>query len=74
MSYPLDHEKWTRLRRAMAENDLDAVIVRAPDNILYLTNYWTMKGYEIAVFPREGEPTLCRPRAAIARSAAHRLE
>jgi Xaa-Pro aminopeptidase len=59
MSYPLDREKWTRLRSAMAEKDLDAVIVRAPDNILYLTNYWTMKGYEIVVFPREGEPTLC---------------
>ncbi len=58
MPYPLDHEKWTRLRRAMSEKDLDAVIVRAPDNILYLTNYWTMKGYEIVVFPREGEPTL----------------
>jgi Xaa-Pro aminopeptidase len=33
-------------------------VVRAPDNVLYLTNYWTMKGYDLAIFPREGEPTL----------------
>ena len=39
-------------------NDLDAVVVRAPDNVLYLTNYWTMKGYDLAIFPREGDPTL----------------
>jgi Xaa-Pro dipeptidase len=58
MSYPLDQEKWDRVRRMLAEKDLDAVVVRAPDNILYLTNYWTMKGYDIAIFPREGDPTL----------------
>src|SRR5207249_2251801 len=40
------------------EEDLDAVVVRAPDNVLYLTNFWPMKGYDVAVFPREGEPTL----------------
>jgi Xaa-Pro dipeptidase len=42
----------------MKEHDLDALVVRAPDNIVYLTNYWCMKGYDIAIFPREGEPTL----------------
>jgi Xaa-Pro aminopeptidase len=58
MGYPVDQEKWSRVRAMMAERDLDALVVRAPDNILYLTNYWTMKGYDIAVFPREGEPIL----------------
>ena len=43
----------------MVEDDLDALVARAPDNILYLTNYWCMKGYDVAVFPREGDPTLC---------------
>ncbi len=42
----------------MKEYDLDVLVVRAPDNIVYLTNYWCMKGYDIAIFPREGEPTL----------------
>src|SRR5207237_3352419 len=42
----------------MNDEDLAAVVVRAPDNVLYLTNYWCMKGYDAVVFPREGEPTL----------------
>jgi Xaa-Pro aminopeptidase len=58
MPYPLDQEKWRRVREKMAGDNLDALVVRAPDNILYLTNYWTMKGYDIAIFPREGDPTL----------------
>ena len=42
----------------MAEKELDALVVRAPDNVLYLTNYWCMKGYDLAVVPREGDSTL----------------
>src|SRR5213083_388349 len=42
----------------MADQKLDALIVRAPDNVLYLANFWGMKGYEAVVFPRAGEPTL----------------
>src|SRR5216684_1207376 len=58
MGYPLDKEKWQRVRQMLDHHDLDAVVVRAPDNVLYLTNYWTMKGYDLAIFPREGDPTL----------------
>jgi Xaa-Pro aminopeptidase len=42
----------------MAEAELDALVVRAPDNVLYLTNFWGMKGYDACVFPREGAPVL----------------
>ena len=42
----------------MAEEELDALVVRAPDNVLYLTNFWGMKGYDACVFPREGDPVL----------------
>jgi Xaa-Pro aminopeptidase len=42
----------------MEEAGLDALVVRAPDNVLYLTNFWGMKGYDAAVFPRDGETTL----------------
>lgn len=58
MAYPIDHQKWQRVRQVMERQDLDAIVVRAPDNVLYLTNYWTMKGYDLAIFPREGDPTL----------------
>ena len=58
MRWPRDDAKLDRVRAAMEEAELDAVVVRAPDNVLYLTNFWGMKGYDAAIFPREGEPTL----------------
>jgi Xaa-Pro aminopeptidase len=58
VSWPRDNAKLDRIRALMAERDLDALVVRAPDNVLYLTNFWGMKGYDACVFPREGEPVL----------------
>jgi Xaa-Pro aminopeptidase len=58
MGYALDQLKWNRVRQALVRHGLDALVVRAPDNVLYLTNYWTMKGYDLAIFPRESEPIL----------------
>jgi Xaa-Pro aminopeptidase len=58
MIHPIDHAKLEQVRKRIAAENLSAVVVRAPDNILYLTDYWCMKGYDIAIFPREGEPTL----------------
>ncbi|HKT46291.1 MAG TPA: Xaa-Pro peptidase family protein [Candidatus Acidoferrales bacterium] len=58
MAWPVDEAKLGRVRALMNDEDLDALVVRAPDNVLYLSNYWCMKGYDIVVFPREGEATL----------------
>ena len=58
MSWPRDDAKLDRVRALMGERGLDALVVRAPDNVLYLTNFWGMKGYDVCVFPREGEPVL----------------
>ena len=58
MAWPIDIAKLSRVRALMKEQDLDALVVRAPDNVVYLSNYWCMKGYDVLVFPREGEPTL----------------
>ncbi len=58
MPYPIDCAKLNRVRELMQRDHLDVLVVRAPDNIVYLTNYWSMKGYDVAIFPREGEPTL----------------
>jgi len=56
--WPRDDAKLERVRALMGEHELDALVVRAPDNVLYLTGFWGMKGYDVCVFPREGEPTL----------------
>jgi Xaa-Pro aminopeptidase len=58
VTWPRDDAKLDRVRALMADDGLDALVVRAPDNVLYLTNFWAMKGYEAAVFPVEGEPVL----------------
>lgn len=58
MAWPRDDAKLDRVRALMADRGLDALVVRAPDNVLYLTNFWAMKGYDVCVFPREGEPVL----------------
>jgi Xaa-Pro aminopeptidase len=58
LSWPRDDTKLERVRGLMAEEELDAIVVRAPDNVVYLTNFWGMKGFDAAVFPSEGEPVL----------------
>ena len=58
MAWGRDDAKLDRVRSLMEAAGLDAIVARAPDNVLYLTNFWGMKGYDAVVFPREGEPTL----------------
>jgi Xaa-Pro aminopeptidase len=58
VTWARDELKLERVRALMADEGIDALVVRAPDNVLYLTNFWGMKGYEAVVFPLEGEPTL----------------
>jgi Xaa-Pro dipeptidase len=59
VSWSRDEAKLDRVRALMADQGLDALVVRAPDNIVYLSSYLCMKGYDLLVFPREGEATLC---------------
>src|SRR4029079_6644738 len=58
MPWARDDAKLDRVRVLRDEHELDALVVRAPDNVLYLTNFWGMKGYDACIFPRSGEPTL----------------
>jgi Xaa-Pro aminopeptidase len=58
VTHARDDAKLERVRALMEEEGIDTLVVRAPDNVLYLTNFWGMKGYDACVFPREGEPVL----------------
>jgi Xaa-Pro aminopeptidase len=58
MPWPRDDAKLERVRALMAEHGVDAIVARAPDNVVYLTGFWGMKGWDAVVFPRDGEPTL----------------
>jgi Xaa-Pro dipeptidase len=57
-AWPRDDAKLERVRALMEEDGIDMLVVRAPDNVLYLTSFWGMKGYDACVFPRDGEPLL----------------
>jgi Xaa-Pro aminopeptidase len=72
VTWPIDAVKLERVRALMAEHELDALVCRAPDDVLYLSDYWCMKGYDHVVFPRDGEPTLVviEPQEADARRTA----
>ena len=58
MPWPRDDAKLDTVRGLMADQGLDAIVARAPDNVVYLTGFCGMKGWDAVVFPREGEPTL----------------
>src|SRR3982751_446803 len=70
MSWPRDDAKLDRVCSLRRDGGLDALVVRAPDNVLYLTNFWGMKGYDAVVFPRDGEPVLITLRTSEADAAA----
>ncbi len=58
VGWPIDTARLDRVRTLMDAEGLDTLVVRSPDNVSYLTNYWPMKGYDVAVVPLVGEPTL----------------
>src|ERR1051325_8054217 len=58
MRWERDDAKLERVRALLDKRSIDALVVRAPDNVLYLTNFWGMKGYDAGVFPGDGEPVL----------------
>ena len=56
--YPQDHTRLERVRALMGEAGIDVIVARAPDNVVYLTDYWPMKGYASVMFPADGDSTL----------------
>lgn len=60
---PIDHERRERVRQALADARLDALVCRLPEHIVMLTGTWPVIGRDIAVFPASGEPVLIAPNA-----------
>lgn len=61
MSTP-DAEKLNRVREEMAADNVDVLVCRLTENVLFLTGYYCIMGFSAVVFPREGEPILVAPR------------
>ena len=56
-----DLERIERTRKAMAQQHLDALVCRLPEDIVMLTGYWPMNGFAFLIFPVEKDPILIAP-------------
>jgi len=56
-----DRERVTRIRAALGDAGLDALVCRLPENLVLLAGYWPVIGRSAVVVPREGDPVLVAP-------------
>ncbi|MCA1816420.1 MAG: Xaa-Pro peptidase family protein [Acidobacteria bacterium] len=56
-----DDERIGRVKRALAEAGVDALVCSLPMNVLMLSGYWPVVGASLVLFAREGRVTLLVP-------------
>jgi Xaa-Pro dipeptidase len=56
-----NEERLDRMRRAMEAEQLDALVLGLPENILLLSGFWPMIGATVMVFPLQGDPICIIP-------------
>lgn len=61
----MDLEKVSRIKEYLKKYELDALIVRNPENVLYVSGYWPVTGWSLAVVNREGEIFLIVPESEL---------
>lgn len=57
----MDTERVSRLQKLMAQEGIDVLLCRLPENVLYATGYWPVIGASLAVVPANGDATLIMP-------------
>jgi len=57
----IDKPKLERVKQKMEKENVDVLIFRNTENVLYLSDYWPMTGWSFVIFPLEGDPTLIIP-------------
>ncbi len=57
----VDAIRLEKVRRAMLEQELKALICRLPEHVVYLTSYWPHHGFSVVVMPSQGKPLLFLP-------------
>jgi Xaa-Pro aminopeptidase len=50
-----------RLQELMVAANIDCLVCRLPENVVYITEYWPVHGISLAVLPQTGKPTLFIP-------------
>jgi Xaa-Pro aminopeptidase len=57
----LDKVKIQRVRQAMRQEGLVALVLRLPENVTYLSGAWCGRGLTYLIFPAEKDPVLIHP-------------
>lgn len=57
----VDSVRLERIQRKMDEAGIDLLVVRLPEDVVYLTEYWPHHGVSVAVLARDGRPVLFLP-------------
>src|SRR5574340_984864 len=57
----MDTERANRLQTILAQEGIDVLLCRLPENVLYATGYWPVIGASLAVVPASGDATLILP-------------
>ena len=67
-------DRLRRVRRVMAERQLDGMLISSPENIYYLTglNYLGYFAYQLLVVPLDGKPALVTRAMALEQPQRHR--
>jgi len=65
VSLMYDREKIERLKRGMEEAGVDVLVLRNPENVLYVTGYWPVTGWSLAVFSINEEAVLIVPESEL---------
>ena len=56
-----DEERIDKIRSAMEQEGFDLIVVKAPENVLYLSGVWPVYGWSYALFHLDGEISLVTP-------------
>jgi len=56
-----DRAKISRIKEAMRQAGLVALVLRLPENVTYLSGAWCGRGLTYLIFPLEKDPTLIHP-------------
>ncbi|MCP3371819.1 M24 family metallopeptidase [Bradyrhizobium cajani] len=54
----IEPEKLKRIRAEMARDNIDVLVCRLAENVVFLSGFFCVLGYAAVVFPREGDPVL----------------
>mgnify|MGYP000672153194 CR=1 FL=1 len=61
----MDVEKIGRIESRMKRKGIEAMILRNPENVLYVSGYWPVTGWSILIFKSTGEATLIVPESEL---------